>query len=630
MPKLRYALQKNKNILFSLSLCVLAVLITLFILNTLLGLLIFYTDATQSIFWHHLSAPLLLLLMLIMVSSIAYELYLLRQGGHSFAHNLGARRICSAPSIVPEEALILRLTEDLAQQLMIPAPAIYVLDRELGINALSVGLKTQNTVLIVTWGALQNLDEPELYGLLTHEFYRMLCGEVVENTQLKVLYGSLTRFSQCGTELMQRGFHQHHQNKMKPWGSLSVALGSSLWLIGALGVFVSRAMKCFTLGDRTEYNDLKTKALSENHNNIQALLRIHVHHYGSQIYSPDAEAISHMCFANALQQICWMNVHPSIEQRLYALDPSLVEELQLENLKKLGREPLFLLFHSLEENFGVWKNPWLSPEPLPLLRLSPISFAIKDAIRPLNPEVREKISRPEIIQRALQTATGAREVVVAILMIRQYREFIPQESQVSQAIIDALLHLDGRVHLSIFKEASQNMGKIPMGMARQFLTKLAKICQADGEIGLLDALLLERVKSELDVLPMRTPSALKDVKPQIVRLIDALLHVQQINSQNQFEARRRILSYFLDADEMLLYEEISDEPIDLGEILHEVSGLLLRERFSVLSLAEMCLWHDWVITQDELDVLQLLYWRLGFSTTEIVEQMHKKNSIVII
>ncbi len=44
----------------------------------------------------------------------------------------------------------------------------------------------------------------------------------------------------------------------------------------------------------------------------------------------------------------------------------------------------------------------------------------------------------------------------------------------------------------------------------------------------------------------------------------------------------------------------------------------------------MCLWSDRIITQDELDVLELLYWRFGFETEEIVDQMQKRNSVMII
>jgi len=94
--------------------------------------------------------------------------------------------------------------------------------------------------------------------------------------------------------------------------------------------------------------------------------------------------------------------------------------------------------------------------------------------------------------------------------------------------------------------------------------------------------------------------------------------------------RYRILQQVLTLDELSLYEEISDEPLDLAEILNDIAGLLLRDRLSMLGIAELCLWHDRIITQDELDVLELLYWRLGFETREIIDQMQKKNSVMII
>ncbi|MBL8322310.1 MAG: peptidase M48, partial [Acinetobacter sp.] len=408
------------------------------------------------------------------------------------------------------------------------------------------------------------------------------------------------------------------------------AIGAIIWLVGSLGVLITRFIKFITLGGRTYKNDQKTKRLIQNDANIQTLLRIYVHHSGSQIHSEYAEAISHMCFANALSPQSWMNIHPKIAQRIFELNPAMIQDLQLENLKKLKNQPLFNLFRSLEEISPDLAVPWSSPQPLPLLRLSPISFAIKDAIKPLKPEIRENWQRPELIDRALQTATGSREVMVAILMIRQYREFIPTEAEVSRAIVDSLLHLDGRVHIAIFQEACKNIGGMPATIARQFLMKLARIIQEDGEIGLLDALLLERVKFELHLMPIHAATALEDVKPSIVRLIDALLHVQQINSDSQLEVREMILTRILSQQELELYSEISDEPIDLAEILNDISGLLLRDRFSILAVAEICLWNDRVITQDELDVLELLYWRLGFEAAEMIDLMQKKNSLTII
>ena len=629
MGRVGYNFIKNKNMFWSAFICAVAIVLTLVIINIIVGLLVFYVDSSQSIYWHVLSPYLILLLLLIISISILYEFYIFRMGGHSLAKQFGTRRLTLMESI-PEESVALKITEQLAGTFLIETPALYVLPYEVGVNALTAGFYPRDTVIILTWGALQNLDEIELYGLLSHEFNKILSGEAAENTRLKILYSGLTTFSQWGSKIAKRGFYRNGYVRENKFETVFVAIGAIIWLVGSLGLLISRFIKFITLGGRTYKNDQKTKRLIQNDANIQTLLRIYVHHSGSQIHSEYAEAISHMCFANALSPQNWMNIHPTIEQRIFELNPNMIQDLQLENLKKLKNQPLFSLFRSLEEVSPDVVVHWSSPQPLPLLRLSPISFAIKDAIKPLKAEIRENWRRPELIERAMQTATGSREVMVAILMIRQYREFIPTEAEVSRAIVDSLLHLDGRVHISIFKQACKNIGGMPATIARQFLMKLAKIIQEDGEIGLLDALLLERVKFELNLMPIHTATALEDVKPSIVRLIDALLHVQQINSDNQLEVRELILKRILSPKELDLYSDISDEPIDLAEILNDIAGLLLRDRFSILAVAEICLWNDRVITQDELDVLELLYWRLGFETAEMIDLMQKKNSLTII
>ncbi|WP_180163996.1 M48 family metalloprotease [Acinetobacter sp. YH12049] len=629
MRRVGYDFIKNKNMFWPVTMCMAAVFLTVAIINVIVGLIVGYYDSTQSIYWHVLSPFLVAAVLLIMLVSVLYDFYTFRLGGYSLAKQLGARRLSLIESI-PEESVVLRMTEQLADTFLIDTPALYVLPDEVGVNALTAGFSPRDTSIILTWGALQTLDEMEMYGLLSHEFNKILSGEAAENTRLKILYSGLTTFSQWGSKIAKRGFYKNGQARDNKFETLFVAIGAVIWLIGSLGVLISRFIKYISLGSRTYRNDQKTKRLIQNDANIQTLLRIYVHHSGSQIHSEYAESISHMCFANSLSPQNWMNIHPSIEQRIFELNPALIHDLQLENLKKLRNQPLFYLFRSLEEASPDVATPWNSPQPLPLLRLSPISFAIRDAIKPLNPEIRENWQRPELIQRALQTATGSREVMVAILMIRQYREFIPTEAEVSRAIVDALLNLDGRVHISIFHEACKNIGTMPATISRQFLTKLAKIIQEDGEIGLLDALLLETVKYELNLLPAHTPTSLEDVKPSIVRLIDALLHVQQINSDNQLDAREKILNRILTKEELEFYRDISDEPIDLAEILNDISGLLLRERLSILGVAEVCLWNDRIITQDELDVLQLLYWRIGFESAEMVELMQKKNSLMIV
>jgi hypothetical protein len=100
---------------------------------------------------------------------------------------------------------------------------------------------------------------------------------------------------------------------------------------------------------------MKTRRLMQNDANIQTLMRIYVHHAGSQIHSEYSESIAHMCFANSLSAQSWMNIHPSIEERIYEMNPNLVQDIQLENLEKLRNRPLFGLFRSLEEQYADFK-----------------------------------------------------------------------------------------------------------------------------------------------------------------------------------------------------------------------------------------------------------------------------------
>ena len=148
----RYFIQ-NKNIFWSASICLIAAVLTIFILNTVLGLLVYYVDPVQSVFWHVLSPYLVILLILVIGSSIAYEFYVFRKGGHSLAKQLKARQLSLLDS-TPEESVALHLTERLSQTFEIDMPTLYVLPDEVGVNALTAGFHPKDTVIILTWGAL--------------------------------------------------------------------------------------------------------------------------------------------------------------------------------------------------------------------------------------------------------------------------------------------------------------------------------------------------------------------------------------------------------------------------------------------------------------------------------------------
>ncbi|SDB85424.1 Zn-dependent protease with chaperone function [Acinetobacter boissieri] len=617
----------KKNLFIATVICLFAIVLTLAILNFSFGFIVYYLDQTQSIWWNRYSQTFLICVMAIMVTSLMYEIYIFRKGGHSLARQMNARYL-DISECTPEELIAVQITESLAEQFNIVVPSVYILPDEVGVNALTAGADDTDTVIILTWGALQNLDELELHGLLSYTFNQIITGEAQQNIRLKILFSALITFNQLGSEIARRGFRSDisdEKEQRHKFETVLIAVGGMIWLMGSLGLLISRLVKYFTLSGRTFKNDLQTQVLLHSDTNLQTLLRIYVHHAGSQIHSSYSESIAHMCFANSLSPQSWLNTHPSIKSRIYCLSPHLIKELQQEKLKKLTHLTSFKLFRPFEyEEFGATHILWSAPKPLPSLRFAHALDFEHEQVYALNPIARKTIEKPQVVIRALQTATGVREVLVAILMIRQYKAFIPQTAAVSHAIIEALENIDHRLHIQIFLDACEQLKPMPLSMARKFLTRLASITQSDGYIGLLDILLLEKVKAKLNLLPVHMPTSSDSISTELTVLVDALLHVQHLGKESQKKRRIEILLQLVGEDIL-----IDQTKVDLGLILHHMSGLLLRDRLKFLYIAEQCLWNDRVITQEELDVLKLLYWRFGFESSVMVDRVLNHNNMMI-
>lgn len=103
-----------------------------------------------------------------------------------------------------------------------------------------------------------------------------------------------------------------------------MAVGGVIWLMGSLGLLISRFIKFITLTGRTFKNDVRTTQLVANDANIQTLLRIYVHHAGSQIHSAYWNRLRICVLPNSLSRQSWLNIHPDIERRIYKLNPNLL------------------------------------------------------------------------------------------------------------------------------------------------------------------------------------------------------------------------------------------------------------------------------------------------------------------
>lgn len=610
----------------------LALIIVIAVINFILGLIVHFFDTTQLIWWHVLSPAVIIGIFLLCVLNIIYRQIMYKGDGRLIARHLRAKSI-ERLNAVPNESIALKINDEIAGLCGVKPAYLFVLPDELGVNAFTVGFSEKDASIVLTWGALQSMDYPEIKAIIAQQYVHIQSRAFVEHTRLLIWCSGFLFFSQLGSLFVVKGTKRKSLVMDSKFAAIYVAWGGFIWLLGSLGVLTSRLVK-FLLYVRREYRvDQQTLSLVAEEDLLHALSRIYVHTYGSQLFRVESEALAHMCFANALTRQSWFRVHAILSDRIDQLHDLHSQILKFKNngnmidWKKLATR--FLLPTNENRVLEIFDTTnQFSIQPSPVLRLSPISFATKDAMKPLSLELRQGWQRPDVIIRAMQTATGSREVILAIFMIRQYREFIPEDAEVSRAIVEALLKLDGRIHLQIFDEALQYIDRMPNIISHHYLKKIASIIQADGEIGLLDTLLFDRVKSTQSLLEPALPVIRENCLSELVVVVDAMLHVQQIDSLRQVKVRQRILKKILKHDELSAYQRITEHEIDLGQCLQSISGLLYRQRMYLLSVIEREMWSSRIISQDELDVLELLYWRFGFESDTIVDRMLKHNSLM--
>ena len=256
----------------------------------------------------------------------------LRKGGKAIALAMGGREL-TQPATQPDERELQNIVEEMSIASGVPVPAIYVLDREPGINAFAAGFRPEDTVIGVTKGAMQFLTRDELQGVIAHEFSHILNGDMQLNLRLVGwLHGILW------IAIVGRGFLEGAR-RCVPWKSESddlkkaglglfffgTLVGVIIYGLGSMGLFFAHLIKSAIARQREFLADAAAVQFTRNPMGLaNALKKIGGLAHGSRIRSPLAEEASHMFFGNSLRG-SWFGIfatHPSLKKRIKLLDPN--------------------------------------------------------------------------------------------------------------------------------------------------------------------------------------------------------------------------------------------------------------------------------------------------------------------
>jgi Zn-dependent protease with chaperone function/uncharacterized tellurite resistance protein B-like protein len=273
-----------------------------------------------------------------------YKILQLRAGGTVIAEALGGRRIYP-DSTDPVERKVLNVVEEMAIASGTPAPPVFLLDQEPGINAFAAGFTPGDAVIGVTAGTAKRLTRDELQGVIAHEFSHILNGDMRLNIRLIGILHGILIIGILGFFILRSALYSGVRSSGRRRGGPPfpiIALGIGLLVIGYAGTFFGRLIQSAVSRQREFLADAAAVQFTRNPAGIAgALKKIGGFATGSEIQSPNAPEVSHMFFGKAISSFLggMFATHPPLPERISRIDPSWKGEFPEIETDELGALP---------------------------------------------------------------------------------------------------------------------------------------------------------------------------------------------------------------------------------------------------------------------------------------------------
>ncbi len=449
------------------------------------------------------------LVLLGITSGSLYKVYSLRDGGDAVARLLGGRLIEPSTTDLREKQL-LNVVEEMAVAAGTAMPPVYLLDNEPGINAFAAGFTPGDAIVAVSRGALEHLTRDELQGVIGHEFSHILHGDMRLNLRLIGLIHGILVLALTGRLLVQILFRSNSDTgKDGFWIVVGLLVsGLTLIVIGSLGVFLGRMIKCAISRQREFLADASSVQFTRNPAGLaNALKKIGGLSAGSRIRSPHAEEACHLFFGPGVPS--WTGLlatHPPLEERIRRLDPSFD-----------GAFP-----RMDEDNGNSSVNMYLSR----LAGQASVEGTTDDAPIPLDPDAAVSAvgapnashvayasglldNVPPLLMNAVREPFSARAVIYALLLdpaasIRS-KQLVDLASDAEPGTMDAVMRLLPAVsalgelgRLPLIDVTIPALRRLSSDQYRTFRRRIDGLVRADGRVSLFEFTLLRVLLRHLD------------------------------------------------------------------------------------------------------------------------------------
>ncbi|MDO8266545.1 MAG: M48 family metallopeptidase [Moraxellaceae bacterium] len=606
---------------------------------------LFGEDPGGGLLWHAWSSQAVIGTLMLIVGGSFLEYLKLRGGGSAIAEMVGARRVDFASTDENERRLI-NVVDEMAIASGVRPPQVYVMDRESGINAFVAGLTLDDTVMVVTRGALEAFDRDEMQAVAGHEFSHILNGDMRLNVRLMALLAGILAIGQMGGFMMRMSWDSSSSSSSRSdrrGGSIHLfVVGLMLWLIGYVGLFFGRLIKAAISRQREFLADASSVQFTRNPDGLaNALLKIMYGSERSWLHNLHAEDMSHLCFGETLKFSSLLATHPPLEDRIRIIGPGYlargrVRQRALQQRQERVADRVQEDFAPVEGASGLVTNelpaiPYVMPGGTAAMvgavsaggvspELSAQAITLLSRAGTVNPaelasaiELHRRL--PEAIKTALQTSTGAQSLLFA-LVARQnglpsqdlssfLRENIPR---LEREVMQLHTQLDGlsiRFALPLTELALPRLQVLSVAEQKELFARLQLFARLDKRISTFEFALLMLMRKQLLPTAKARPVKLENCIEVVSLVLAIILHTGGLSGEKLERTHARLMRT-VTSRVLELPAVGSSRFSQLAREVQTLAGLPINDRRLVLELAATAVLADAMVNLEEYELLRVV------------------------
>ena len=603
--------------------------ITLIVMTNLLVMLAFgyfnseelRNGATQSqqMDWRTFGAVSIAVVIVVVAGSL-YKIMTLASGGKAVAEALGGRLIAQNTQDLNRRKL-LNVVEEMAIASGTPAPPVYLLTDEPGINAFAAGFSPRDAVIGVTQGTIEQLNRDQLQGVIAHEFSHIFNGDMRLNIRLMgVLHGILILGIIGYYILYSTAYSGHRRGSQKGGGVLMLAIG--LMVIGFAGTFFGGLIKAAVSRQREYLADASAVQFTRNPNGIAgALKRIGGIEAGSIVTNPGAPEVSHAFFANGVK---------GFVQSLSATHPPLAERIRRIDPHWDGKFDQAVKTTSPEAQDGVTDAAGRQQTARHVAAVA-TGAAIADVMGAIdqigNPKqetiqhARLLISElPAVIREAAREPYGARAVIYSLVLdkgqavradqLRQLQNHAdPDVYTLTQGFMPEMDELDIKFRLPLIDIAIPALKQLSLSQYQSFRHNLVALIAMDSKVDLLEWSLQKILFNHLDghFFKLSQPKARYSHPGQLKKEVALILSVMAYAGHPQQGDVEKAFNAAISEQDLNGIKLLTKNEITLSDLDRSLEGLAKLKPLAKPRLLKACvasIVHDQIISPVEVELLR--------------------------